>query len=217
LGERELAYECGQNLFALNKPFDRRYQVEVLRGRGRLHQLVPTQPVFPKTLEIIPDDAGYWEVVVDKFASTWVQPERPAFDDCEAGSRKAFEDFLAAMPPVRAEDAATHRVATYVNWATCVEPCGLVKRPSLLMSKFTMSNVWSWDHAFNALALAAGHPQLALDQMLTMVDHQDEFGCYPDSFNDLIVTYNFAKPPVHGWIFGEILERMPEPISSFKL
>jgi len=86
----------------------------------------------------------------------------------------------------------------------------LVKRPSLLMSKNRMSNIWSWDHCFNAMALAEGHPALALDQMLTMVDHQDEFGCYPDSFNDVRITFNFSKPPIHGWAFGEMLARMSE-------
>ena len=213
-GQRELAYCCGENLFAINKPFERRYQVEVLKGAGTLHQLVPTQPVFPNILEISPAEDGEWELAVDKFASTWVRPERPGFDDCLAATTKAFEDFFAAMPAVREQDRKTHLLASYVNWGATVEACGLVTRPTLLMSKFTMCSVWSWDHAFNALALAAGHPQLALDQMLTMVDHQDEFGCYPDSINDLSITYNFSKPPVHGWIFGEMLKRMPERPSN---
>ncbi len=213
-GERELAYCIGENLFALNKPFDRRYQIELFKGSGTLHQLVPTQPVFPRTLEIVPDENGDWEVAVDKYASTWVRPERPSFDECLAATTKAFDAFLAAMPPVREQDKHTHRKATYVNWGAVVEPSGLIKRPSLFMSKFTMCNVWSWDHAFNALALSAGHPELALDQMLTMVDHQDEFGCYPDSINDLTITYNFSKPPVHGWIFSEMLKRLPERPSA---
>ena len=40
-----------------------------------------------------------------------------------------------------------------------------------------------------------------------------EFGCYPDSFRDIGVTYNFSKPPVHGWAFAEMLRRMPTPPS----
>lgn len=215
LGERELAYRCGLDLFALNKPFSRRYQVEFLRGEGMLHQLVETQPVFPKTLEVLPDKDGGWEIAVDSYQSTWVRPGRMAsFDECVATAKERFDTFLAGMPDVREEDRDAHMLATYVNWATAVEPCGLVKRPSLLMSKHWMNNIWSWDHAFNAMALAAGHPDLAMDQMLTMVDHQDEFGCYPDSFNDLDITYSFSKPPVHGWAFSEMLKRMPETPSD---
>jgi glycogen debranching enzyme len=73
-----------------------------------------------------------------------------------------------------------------------------------------MCNVWSWDQCFNAMALAKGQPGLAMDQMLTLVDHQDEFGSYPDSVNDLKIHYNFSKPPVHGWAFEEMLRRMPQ-------
>jgi glycogen debranching enzyme len=72
-----------------------------------------------------------------------------------------------------------------------------------------MCNVWSWDQCFNAMALAEGQPELALDQMLTLVDHQDEFGSYPDSINDITIHFNFSKPPVHGWAFSEILKKMP--------
>lgn len=82
------------------------------------------------------------------------------------------------------------------------------------MSKNWMCNVWSWDQCFNAMALAKGQPELALDQMLTLVDHQDEFGSYPDSINDTWMHYNFSKPPVHGWAFGEMLKRMPHPPSA---
>ena len=46
--------------------------------------------------------------------------------------------------------------------------------------------------------LGAGQPELAMDQILTIADHQDEFGCFPDSINDVHITYNFSKPPVHG-------------------
>jgi glycogen debranching enzyme len=214
LGRKDLMYYCGENLFAINKPWDARYQVEIIKGSGELRQLVPTQPVYPKVLEIVPDADGRWELAIDKFCSTWVRPERPGFDECLSATAKNFEDFLAAMPAVRPQDEDARRLATYVNWATTVEPCGLVKRPSLLMSKFWMSSIWSWDHAFNAMALAAGHPGLSLDQMLTMVDHQDEFGCFPDSVKDQAITYNFSKPPVHGWAFSEMLEGMPETPSD---
>jgi len=206
IGERELMYECGVNLFAINKPFERRYQVQFIKGSGQLNQLVPTQPVYPKTLEVLTDNSGEWEIAIDKYKSTWVQPQRVSFDDSVSNAKMFFSNFLKKMPLVRKCDEKANIIANYINWATAVEPCGLVKRPSLLMSKFKMDKIWSWDHAFNAMALASGHPKLSMDQMLTMVDHQDEFGCYPDSFKDSSITYNFSKPPVHGWAFSEMLK-----------
>ncbi len=210
MGERNLLYSSGPNLVTFNMPFTRRYQVEVLHGSVEIRQLVPTQPVFPKIAVVSPAEDGRWELAIDEFGSTWVRPQRAGFDDCLASAQKVFADFLEAMPPVRPQDRITRQLATYVDWCSTVGPRGLVKRPSILMSKNWMCNIWSWDHCFNAMALAQGHPELALDQMLTMVDHQDEFGCYPDSFNDLKITYNFSKPPVHGMAFKEMLRRMSQ-------
>jgi putative isomerase len=208
IGERDLMYECGTNLFAINKPFTNRYQIEIFKGSGQLNQLVPTQPVYPKTLEIhLEENSPELEIAIDKFNSTWIRPERKPFEQCVNFAKEKFDKFIQAMPKVRDCDKIGNEIANYVNWATTVEPCGLVKRPTLLMSKFKMDNIWSWDHAFNAIALSKAHPKLAIDQMLTMIDHQDEFGCFPDSFRDLKITYNFSKPPVHGWAFGEMLKR----------
>jgi glycogen debranching enzyme len=79
----------------------------------------------------------------------------------------------------------------------------------MLMSKGTMAQVWSWDHCFNALALAYGHPALAWDQLMMMADHQDANGAYPDAVNDFVLHFNFSKPPVHGWTLHLMRERAP--------
>ena len=50
-------------------------------------------------------------------------------------------------------------------------------RERVLMSKHWMDKVWSWDHCFNALALAPGTPDAALDQFLAPFDHQDDERC----------------------------------------
>ncbi len=209
-GGRNLAYREGPNRVTLNKPHSRRYGVEMLAGSIECHQSVPTQPVFPVVVDVCPAADGHWELAIDEFWSTWVRPERGTFDDCVASARDAFSGFLATMPGARPQDLETRALAAYVNWSCTVEPCGLIKRPTLFMSKNWMCNVWSWDQCFNAMALAAGQPELALDQMLTLVDHQDEFGSYPDSVNDIKIHFNFSKPPVHGLAFREVLRRMPQ-------
>ncbi len=215
LGEKSLVYSEGDSSFVINcRGAFRRYGVEVLKGSFQIRRQVPTQPMFPCGGVISSKGDDFWEIAVDEFWSTWVKPDRKPFDECLALAQKAFEDFVAAMPAVEEKHARTHELACYINWSCTVGPCGHIKRPSLLMSKQWMSNVWSWDHCFNGMALAKGHPGLAIDQMLTMVDHQDEFGCYPDSINDTWMHFNFAKPPVHGWAFRDILDRMPSKPSS---
>ena len=204
--EKMIAYSEGPNRVVINSPHAlRRYQIEALHGTVELCGAFPG-----KVVDISSVEDGQWEVAIDEFGSTWKRPERPPFDHCLESAKKAFTTFLETMPAVRPQDQITQQLATYVDWSCTVEPCGHIKRPSVLMSKNWMNNVWSWDHCFNAMALAKGHPELALDQMLTMVDHQDEFGCYPDRINDVGISFNFSKPPVHGHAFKELLRRVPQ-------
>lgn len=94
---------------------------------------------------------------------------------------------------------------------------GLVTRPAVLMSKHWMDKVWSWDHCFNALALAPGSPGLAWDQFSLPFDHQDDSGALPDSVTHSEVLYNFVKPPVHGWTLGHLRRRFPAPLGRTEL
>lgn len=213
LGDKHLIYSEAPNRAVINhRGALRRYGIEVLHGDIELKQLVPTQPVFPRIARIKPESDGRWELAIDEFWSTWQRPTRTTFDASLDAAEKAFKDFLATMPQARNEDQATRELATYVDWSCTVGVCGLIKRPTMFMSKNWMCNVWSWDQCFNAMAMAAGQPKLAFDQMLTLVDHQDEFGSYPDSINDITIHYNYSKPPVHGWALSEILKRVKEPV-----
>ncbi|MDR1711685.1 MAG: hypothetical protein LBR58_07530 [Propionibacteriaceae bacterium] len=117
-----------------------------------------------------------------------------------------FADWLALAPPAAERFAPTRELAAYVTWSAMVAPSGLVRRPSMFMSKNWMTNVWSWDHCFNALALA-GSPELAWGQFMTAFDHQGPAGNLQDSFNDATATYCFTKPPVHGWTLAALWDK----------
>lgn len=212
LGDRNLVYSEAPNRVVINHRIAlRRYQIEVLQGSVTVDRHVPTQPLFPCYATIAPDADGRFDLAIDEFSSTWAPRERYPFDQCLSTAEAVFRDFLRTMPPARPEDADARELATYVDWSCTVAPCGLLQRPTLLMSKNWMCSVWSWDQCFNAMALAAGQPDLALDQMLILADHQDAFGSYPDAINDISIHYNYSKPPVHGWAFREILRRLPRP------
>jgi len=211
-GRGSVTYATTEALMTVNmRAATRRYQIECLAGSLSLHRFRRPNGRRASRIEVAPADSGEWEIAVDEFASTWVPRERPSFDACAAAVAERFEAFLAAMPPAPEELAEARELAAYVDWSATVEPGGLLRRPAMLMSKNWMCNVWSWDHCFNAMALAAGRTDLAWDQMLLMVDHQDSFGCLPDSVNDVEKHYNFSKPPVHGWTVGELLSRAPAP------
>jgi glycogen debranching enzyme len=122
-----------------------------------------------------------------------------------------FQQFLAPyrVAGVAAEFAETVANAVYLNWSCIVQAQGHFHRPSMLMSKNWMTNVWSWDHALNALALGRFHPELAWDQFMTIFDHQLPTGQLPDFVNDAVRLYSYVKPPIHGWVYGQLRQMHP--------
>jgi len=208
-----VTYATTDKLMTINvRAATRRYQIECLAGSLSLHggwqAGGPSKPIH---LEVAPGESCNWEIAIDEFASTWVPRDRPDFEACAAAVAQQFAAFLSAMSPAPAHLAEARELAAYIDWAATVNPEGLLRRPAMLMSKNWMCNVWSWDHCFNAMALTPGHMSLAWDQLLVVADHQDSFGCLPDSINDVDRQYNFSKPPIHAWTVGEMLRRAPAP------
>lgn len=210
-----VVYSESENYTTFNfRPALRRYQLETLAGTSTIRGLYSRENKETPGMLIETDDNGIWELAIDEFWSTWKRPERRTFDQCLEIVSDEFEAFVNSMPEAPEHLKNAHRLASYINWATTVAPCGLLKRHTLLMSKKIMTRVWSWDQCFNAMVLAGGQDALAMDQMLLLVDHQDEFGSYPDAIDDMGIHYNYSKPPVHGWAFASMLDTMKEQPDS---
>ncbi|MFF7987594.1 amylo-alpha-1,6-glucosidase [Streptomyces sp. NPDC007901] len=190
----------------------RRYRVTVLSGT--LAEVAGAQALgsADRGVAVTADADGTWEIAIDELDTA-----RPpyvssgTFDDVVESARRAFADFVDAVAPWRSAATPAAELAAYVVWSATVRPAGLVTRPAVLMSKHWMDKVWSWDHCFNALALARGCPELALDQFALPFDHQDAGGALPDSVTHSEVLYNFVKPPIHGWAFGHLRRLLPAP------
>ena len=133
------------------------------------------------------------------------------FDDVVSARAREFADYASALTGL-VEPDRTAALAAYVLWSATVDPAGFVGREAVLMSKHWMDKVWSWDHCFNALALAQSHPESAVDQFLLPFDHQAPTGALPDSITHSEVLYNFVKPPIHGWIWSMLRTMIPAPL-----
>ncbi|MEW2303173.1 trehalase family glycosidase [Streptomyces sp. NPDC006655] len=196
----------------------RRYRVTVLSGT--LTEVTGAQALggADRGVAVTADADGTWEIAIDEL-DTARPPYVPAetFADVVESARRAFADFADAVAPWRSPATPAAELAAYVLWSATVRPAGLVTRPAVLMSKHWMDKVWSWDHCFNALALAPGCPELALDQFALPFDHQDAAGALPDSVTHSEVLYNFVKPPIHGWAFGRLRRLLPTPLDQDQL
>jgi hypothetical protein len=190
----------------------RRYRVTLLSGTIAEPAGDQALSSSDRGLTVTGQAGGTWEIAIEELDTA-----RPpyassaAFDDIVESVRGAFADFVDAVAPWRSSATPAAELAAYVVWSATVRPAGLVNRPAVLMSKHWMDKVWSWDHCFNALALASGCPELALDQYHLPFDRQDDSGALPDSVTHSEVLYNFVKPPIHGWAFGHLRRRLSTP------
>ncbi|MDX3570721.1 amylo-alpha-1,6-glucosidase [Streptomyces sp. ID05-47C] len=200
----------------------RRYRVTVLRGT--LADTFGSQALgsADRGLTVSADgdaDAdGRWEIAVEEL-DTARPPYVPAapFDKIVEAARNSFADFVDTVAPWRSAATPAAELAAYVIWSATVGPAGLVTRPAVLMSKHWMDKVWSWDHCFNALALAPGCPELAWDQYHLPFDHQDATGALPDSVTHSEVLYNYVKPPIHGWTLARLRQKLTVPLGRTAL
>jgi len=161
---------------------------------------------------------GDWEAALEEI-DTARSPYRSEarFGDLVAAVEEEFDSFVDAVAPWRSDAVPAAALAAYVLWSATVAPAGFLTRESVLMSKHWMDKVWSWDHCFNAMALAAGLPDLALDQLLVPFDHQDASGALPDSVAHSEVLRNFVKPPIHGWAFRRLRRTAGRPLTRAEL
>ncbi len=159
--------------------------------------------------DFTPDpETGVAAGAIEEFLSTWTPRDyADDFETCVRRVDEAFQRWLDATPTTPLAYAPARALAAYINWSSVVAPEGHLRRPAMYMSKNWMTNVWSWDHCFNAMALVYHNPQLAWDQFMVMIDVQDAAGAFPDMVNDNQLSWSFRKPPIHGWALTRMMER----------
>ncbi|MEV6605839.1 trehalase family glycosidase [Kutzneria sp. NPDC051319] len=195
-----------------------RYRITVLDGREPEVFGAQALGEAERGLTITGDGSGPWEIAIEELTGGGV-PYRPAYDfeQVVTASADAFAGFVDAVAPWRSADTPAAELACYTLWSATVAPEGFLKRPGVLMSKHWMDKVWSWDHCFNALALAPGAPELAWDQFSVIFDHQDPTGVLPDSVTHSEVLFNFVKPPIHGWALGQLRRLLADRLGRDEL
>lgn len=185
-----------------------RYMLFNQAGRIALHQEWKVSNSEFCQLDVL-EENGEFLLVLEEVRDSWIN-RNISYDIQEVcrNAREDFERFYQSMPSVPEEYEDAREKASYVNWSSIVNKLGLLKRDAMFMSKNWMCNVWSWDHCFNALALAYHNPTEAWNQFMIMFDHQSETGRIPDSINDSIIIDNYCKPPIHGWTLRRLKKIM---------
>ncbi|QPE06076.1 glycogen debranching protein [Microbacterium schleiferi] len=174
-----------------------RYRVTPIRGELTV---TGAQGLGQTDRAVTLSGAAGWEAVIEEFETARAPYiAESGFDEVVTEVSEEFHSYVDALAAWRTDTVPATGLACYVLWSATVAPAGFLERESVLMSKHWMDKVWSWDHCFNALALAPGLPDAAWDQFLAPFDQQDPSGALPDSITHSERLYNFVKPPIHGW------------------
>ena len=194
----------------------RRYRVTSLAG-SLVVQGREALGIAERAVVLGDGDAG-WEATVEEIdAAADAFVPHGSFDDAVAAVTSTFVEYVDRIASWRTEQTPAAALAAYVLWSATVAPEGLTTRESILMSMHWMDKLWSWDHCFNALALARGETDAAVDQFLAPFDHQDATGALPDSITHSEVLYNYVKPPIHGWALLGLRARADRPLTTAEL
>ncbi|MBQ7353835.1 MAG: hypothetical protein IJW54_07545 [Clostridia bacterium] len=159
-------------------------------------------------VRILPDENGEYEfsIEVNFLNKSSVGSIGMSYDQFADIAEK---DYLAWEKKVNPKNKYEKECA-YILWCNNLSPAGNFVTDAIVMSKAGMSNVWSWDNAFNALGLADIDYRLAMDQFMIMYKHINRIGRVPDAISQTFKIWNFVKPPVQGWMYKQMMKRNPE-------
>lgn len=187
---------------------DLRCRMVVKRGRAHLATTWNGVTADHIAVTLMPRD-GALDASLDFFRAAPSAEAAAGFAEARHASALDFQAFLDRQPRLPEAFAAARLLAAYILWSGYVPAEGALRRPSIYMSKNGMTNIWSWDHCFVALALGASGPAAAFEQMAAVFDAQHETGRLPDFINDRYAYWSFTKPPVHGWAFATLRRMAP--------
>ncbi|MBJ8027481.1 amylo-alpha-1,6-glucosidase [Bacillus cereus group sp. N21] len=153
------------------------------------------------------DEESGIDVELTEYKTVLQKPkETKTFAEAVDAAEVDFVNWLRHTLAVPKDLLKGRELAAYITWSCMVEAEGYLPRKAMYMSKNWMTNIWSWDHCFNAMALAMHQPTVAWDQFMIFFDKQDECGVLPDYINDKSGLWNCCKPPIHGWTLKWMME-----------
>jgi putative isomerase len=187
---------------------------------------VQLQSTLPGREHRSTEQAGsmFWEYIVQagKDATIDLAMTPPGSDPANpepfAASLRAAEArwsrWLDAVPKIKGQHADAYLYAWWVLANNMVAPKGNLEFEAMMPSKRKYIGVWNWDACFHAVGLRHLDPELAKNQLRTMLSHQLEDGMIPDVvFDEGIVDWidhpigaRVTKPPVMAWAALKIHE-----------
>jgi putative isomerase len=145
--------------------------------------------------------------------------EAVPFAETLAAAEGRWTDWFRRVPPVAERFQDHYYYAWWVMSNNLVAPLGRVEHEAMMPSKVQYVGIWNWDACFHSLAFRHVDPELARDQLRTMLACQLPDGMIPDAVYDEAVVANIehplraevTKPPIMAWAALKLHEMDPNP------
>ena len=208
-GAYDYAVPVEENRWEVNHSLqEMRYMLTAVKGRIEMDAPFKEQRCEKIIADFLPESQfTEMECVMEEFTTVYQPRSYSTFLEGHEIVKKEYKLWQENTLETPNEFIRGKEIASYITWSCVVPPEGILTRPAMYMSKNWMTNIWSWDHCFNALALAKNSPKLAWDQFMIFFDAQDESGMLPDFINNRFALWNFTKPPIHGWTLRRMWEQ----------
>jgi putative isomerase len=143
----------------------------------------------------------------------------PPFSETLAAAERRWHEWFARVPAVAEQYREAYYYAWWVMGNNLVGPRGLVGHEAMMPSKVQYVGIWNWDACFHTLALRHVDPELARNQLRTMLACQLPDGMIPDAVYDEAVVSDIehplraevTKPPIMAWAALKLDEIDPDP------
>lgn len=138
----------------------------------------------------------------------WPEKKSYCFEKAVTAQREKFEAYCQRFPEYPAEYEAMKRLAIYTLWSGTVKPRDFIQRDTVFVTKNFGCLAWGYENYACGWGLCEADPQLAYNQIMTLLDHQNELGGIPHSFGDSVVNFEAQMAPSAGFMLTRMLEKM---------
>jgi hypothetical protein len=140
-----------------------------------------------------------------------------SFSKSHAAAESRWHRWFQRTPPVAERYRATYAYAWWIMANNLISPQGRVAYEAMTPSKINYVGLWLWDSAMHALAYRYVDPELARNQLRSMLACQLEDGMLPDAVYDEGVISEIShpfraevtKPPILAWTALKLHETDP--------
>ena len=145
-------------------------------------------------------------------------PDTMPFTISMDASENRWRDWFDGLPVVHERFNQTYAYAWWIMASNLISPYGNVLFEAMTPSKKNYVGLWLWDSAMHSLAYRHVDPELARNQIRSMISNQLPDGMLPDAVYDegIIseidhpIRAEVTKPPILAWAALKLHETAPD-------